>query len=739
MKCTQLSLVSLAVASAFTAPSVLAEEAEPQHRQATEVMVVSGSRLEQSLDSVAGSVVVIDEEAIQRNMSTDFSSLFRNEAAVDVKGGAGKPTSVTIRGIGGNRVMMVKDGVRVNNQYSSPLGPGAEGTGRGLIEVEGLKQVEVVKAAASTMYGSDALGGVVVMNTKDASDYLMGETGYFSANAGYTGLNNEYTAGFTLAHAFGDFEHLVSYQRREGEEQQNYDETLPDSDLTTDSLLVKSKYYINDTSNIQLTLDYLNQQLDRWEQDWNSTGNNMRSIDYDRQTEVFNGSLRYRSDKATVAHDAMDITLYYGMTDQTEHRDYYWGEQGTIGRDKYEVRDYEFTEERYGLASTFSKFIGSDNYGHNITYGVDVEQSEMSRPRDYQVLNNGMWQPSDTDLFAFADTESLRVGGFIQDDILLMDGKLNLVAGLRYDYYRNTPDQQQAADAGRDPANFEQMSEGFWSPKIGMVYHMSDDVSVYAQYAYGHMMPTADVKWGELEIKDGAMPLVKVLPNYDLKSEQSNTLEIGVRGNHRDTSYELTGFYTQVEDFIDWEFVGMTGVGKPDSLEYRYINRKEVTLYGFEAQASHWFSNNFQVFGNIAYTHGEDENGDYLNTVSPTKGTVGANYYTELAGRSADMGLAVRFADKMDRTTDLDVVPGNDFYNRVYTTAGYALVDLTANMELTQNLSLRAGVFNLFDKEYIDYADVAGQAQALLEAAGTVESDLTQPGRYFNVSVKLAF
>ncbi|MGL4473014.1 MAG: TonB-dependent receptor plug domain-containing protein, partial [Shewanella sp.] len=202
-----LSIVALAIAqtlslqahAASVATAETTEKSAKNDHQVQEVIVVSGSRMEQNIEQVAGSILVIDEDEINNNMSNDFGSIFRNQSSVAVKGGAGKSTSITIRGIGGNRVMMVKDGVRVNNQYASPLGPGAEGTGRGLTEVQSLKQVEVVKAAASTMYGSDALGGVVVMRTKDAADYLLGEDYYVSMNAGYAGINNEYTAGFTSA------------------------------------------------------------------------------------------------------------------------------------------------------------------------------------------------------------------------------------------------------------------------------------------------------------------------------------------------------------------------------------------------------------------------------------------------------------------------------------------------------------------------------------------------------------
>ncbi|KPZ67748.1 putative hemoglobin and hemoglobin-haptoglobin-binding protein 3 precursor [Shewanella sp. P1-14-1] len=745
MKPLSVKLISAAIAAALS-PQVMADTDEVVSKEDIkqsisnfhEVIVISGSRVEQTLDQVAGSVVVIDEEAIARNMSSDFATLFKNEAAVDVKGGAGKPSSVTIRGIGGNRVMMVKDGVRVNNQYASPLGPGAEGTGRGLTEVEGLKQVEVLKAAASTMYGSDALGGVLVMTTKDADDYLRGEDYYFSANAGYTGMNDEYTAGFTSAFSAGNFDNLVTYQRREGEEQQNYDGTLPDSDLVTDSFIVKSKYHFNDDTNLQLTVDYMNQQLDRWE----NSLDNLSSIDYDRQTQALNTSLRLRSTKDRGIHDSVDFVLYYGKTDQTEKRDYYDGAQGGI-RDITEKRDYQFDEYRVGFASTFAKSLSLTGHDHNIIYGLDVEQSEMSRPRDYQVIDdNGSWSPSDTDTFSFADTKSLRVGAFIQDDITFYDGKLNAILGLRYDYFSNTPDQQQAEDAGRDPADFEEMSDGFWSPKLGLVYHMTDNVNVYAQYAYGYKMPTPDQKWGELEVKDGKMPFpVLIQANYDLESESSHTVEIGGRGHHGDTRYELTTFYTQAKDYIDWEFVNFVFPPFPNPrLEYQYVNYDEVTLYGAEASFSHWFTNEIELWGNIAYTHGEDQNGDYLNSVSPLKGNVGMNYYTYLANKEVDFGLTVRFADNMDRTTDLDILPGwGDSFNEVYNTAGYAVFDITANVMLSDNWTLRGGIFNVFDTEYIDYADVAGQSKFLMSNLGVTEDNYTQPGRYFSLKVNYTF
>ncbi len=735
----QVSVLALAVTAALHAQAEEISSASKSEQgsapEKPEVIVISGSRMEQEIQQVAGSILVIDEAAIEKSMSNDFGSLFRNESAVGVKGGAGKPTTVTIRGIGGNRVMMVKDGVRVNNQYASPLGPGAEGTGRGLTEVQSLKQVEVVKAAASTMYGSDALGGVVVMRTKDASDYLMGDDTYLSVNSGYSGINNEYSAGFTAANSVGDFENLLTYQRREGEETQNYQQDLPDSNLVQDSILLKSKYHFNEHTSLQLNVDYLEQKLERWEPMFDDTSALTERVDTQRDTQVLNGALQLRSDKPSSLHDNLTVVMYYGATKQNEDRDYYSfdsNNQSTNDR----AREYIFEDERLGITSTFNKYIGEESYGHNITYGMDLELSSMLRHRTYAEQDSGEWQVSHP--FTFADTDSQRIGVFAQDDIKLLDGKLNLIAGIRFDNFENTPDKSTLTSE-QDPENFDEMSESFWSPKLGLIYHITDDVSVYGQYTYGYKMPTPDQKWGELVINEPGMPMEVLLkPNYDLESEQSNTFEAGVRGSHSDTSYELTLFYSQVKDYIDWQFLGMD-VFPQMNLQYGYFNREEVKLYGFEAQVNQWIGDSLELWGNLSYTHGEDENGDYLNSVSPMRGTVGANYYTELAGMEADVATVVRFADKMDRTTDLDIFPGMDTFNSVYNTPGYAVVDLTLGLRINDSWKLRTGVYNLFNKEYIDYADVAGQSKYLLNSLGTPDTNFTQPGRYFNVSVNYQF
>jgi len=168
-------------------------------------IVVVGSRVEQSIEDIAGSVSVMTSEDIEGEMITDMSQLFRYEPGIDVTGSNGTAQNFIVRGMGADRVMMIKDGMRINEGY------GANGAndvvGRGFIDMDTVKQVEVAKGAASSLYGADAMGGIVAFQTKDAADVLGVGTWqdyYISVNGGYDGRSDEASAGLMTAFRLGN-------------------------------------------------------------------------------------------------------------------------------------------------------------------------------------------------------------------------------------------------------------------------------------------------------------------------------------------------------------------------------------------------------------------------------------------------------------------------------------------------------------------------------------------------------
>ena len=87
----------------------------PPELKGRETIVVKGQRIEQKLSEVSGSITVITEEDLDRQVATELTDVFKNEPGVSVTGSAGRPQNILIRGMGGNRVLIIKDGVRVSD------------------------------------------------------------------------------------------------------------------------------------------------------------------------------------------------------------------------------------------------------------------------------------------------------------------------------------------------------------------------------------------------------------------------------------------------------------------------------------------------------------------------------------------------------------------------------------------------------------------------------------------------
>ena len=137
-----------------------------------DAVTTAATRNKRPLDDVPATVSVITTEDIDRENMQDVRDLVRNEPGVTV---ANNPTragfqNFVIRGIGGNRVLIIVDGMRVPDFPESNQGAGTYS--REQPDLEDIKRVEIIRGPASALYGSDAIGGVVAYTTKDPGEYL---------------------------------------------------------------------------------------------------------------------------------------------------------------------------------------------------------------------------------------------------------------------------------------------------------------------------------------------------------------------------------------------------------------------------------------------------------------------------------------------------------------------------------------------------------------------------------------
>jgi len=140
---------------------------------ATDTIIVTATRNEISIDDAIVPVKVITREDIELSLATDLSELLRFEAGIDIgrNGGAGQATSVFMNGTESNHTLVLVDGVRIN--------PGTiGGAAFQHIAPEIIERVEIVKGARSSLFGTDAIGGVINIITRNA------DSPYFEAGIG---------------------------------------------------------------------------------------------------------------------------------------------------------------------------------------------------------------------------------------------------------------------------------------------------------------------------------------------------------------------------------------------------------------------------------------------------------------------------------------------------------------------------------------------------------------------------
>ncbi|MCK8124039.1 TonB-dependent hemoglobin/transferrin/lactoferrin family receptor [Pseudoalteromonas sp. 2CM39R] len=722
-KTHSLRILIAATLAASATPTIADESIKADD---LEVIVVSGSRTEKPLKDVAASISVITSDDIEKQVVTDMSQLFLYDPSIQVTGRVGGAQNIQVRGMGSDRILMIKDGMRMNEGY------GANGlndvVGRGFIDTDTLKQVEVAKGAASSLYGSDALGGIVVFTTKDASDYLQdGEQFGGRVKLGYSDLDDQTSLGATLYAQHGNFDHLLSVTARDGEEEQNKHDSNAPFEIDSQSLLYKLKYNINDK-------DYINFSADLWRQDVNGDSadgllsyfRGLAQYGYNiatenTQTEKDSDSYRfsYNNNSGNRLWDSAQFNLYYTNNRQDDQEyallDINAPMFGTVEmRDMWKTGTYEQTT--YGLISHASKAL---NKHHTLGYGIDVETTESLRTvHEYREVEGKTTKDDTTNKFPKNDT--LRAGLFINDEISLLNDKLVVTPGVRFDYYSMDPNGAIKTD-GEEYAKIDESNLSF---NLGGLYYINDMLSAYAQYGQGFKVPAYDLAYIEHYNQPTAEYIYEVLPADDLDPEKSDTFELGLRGHIGDFTVTAAVFHNKFDDFLATELIDRETVFNDDGSfgyihdKYQYQNIDSVTIKGAEFSTTYYATDAISVFLNASYQDGKnDETDEYISSINPLSGNLGVSFQGDTFGSD----LIVNFAKKMTKVNE-----GN------YETPGYGTVDWLARASFGQ-ANLNLAIRNLFDKTYYQHGSLANHS-----ASDSLEG-LESSGRSISASISYSF
>lgn len=760
------STLAVAIASTIATTAAAQETVATQPTMMNQV-TVTATRTERELGDVASSVSMVTAEDAEKNMARNIQDLVKYEPGINVTGdsrfGLG---SFNVRGMDQNRVKITVDGVDQANSFGYKKFIQSQ---RNYFDIENMKAMEVVKGPSSTLHGGDAIGGVVAFVTKDPSDYLKpeGDDSYASVKAGYNSADSSFNETVTFANRVGDLESMLTYTRRDMNERKTHGgqggtgagrEKADPLKGSSDSLLGKLQYQLNDDHRIGLTGEW---QESRTKSDLESLagdtigGTEYLSANSDDNSKRHRVGIFHEWQADNAAFDDMKWSLNWQKSHSRQKTyDTVIETEGALRptKVKYDrLKDYYYQENSLQFDATFNKSFDLANSSHYVTYGVSLEETEQDNLNktyysEGEVISGPGTpgrDPYSPARYAPVSTHR-QLGFFLQDEIGLMEDRLILTPGIRYDRFDVSNEVDEYTPDYADPSALDDKTYDSWTAQIGAVFEINDIWSTFAQYSQGFSTPNLFDMYFEEHMPAG-MP-VWVKPNPNLKPEESDSYEIGLRANSNLGSMEVTAFYNDYKNFIE-----RVSISDPDYAfgVYQAQNLSEATIKGIEFKGMLWLDEAFnaprgtRLNTAIAWSKGrgtrvaEDytvHENEPLNSISPLTAVFGLGYDDPSNTWGSDLTWTLvagkKKGDISELDRDSDMGDTNDDGDQ-FATPGYGLVDLTAYYKPHKDVTINAGIFNITDKKYWHWDDVRGLSE---NYDGL--NRYTQPGRNYSVSVK---
>ena len=690
-------------------------------------ITVTATRSEIAVDAAPVTVSVIDDGEIADHLVTDIRDLVRFEPGVTVRraparfsagissvGRAGNE-GFNIRGIGGNRVLIQVDGVRVPYGFSF----GAQDVGRGdYVDVALIKSVEILRGPASALYGSDGLAGAVSFHTANPTDILQqGRNVGGMVRAQYSSADNEFAETALLAGRSGALSAMVAYTRRDFAELDNRGRvggtgaarTRPNpQDGASNATLARLVWDAGSGHRLRLTGEYLDNRLDT-----NVLTGRSPTVDLlvaHDTGERWRAAIDWRWADAG-PFDYVQAALYLQNADDVQ----FTREDRTPAADRTRVNSFE--NRVWGSAIEAGSSFATGAANHRLVLGADYSRTRQRGLRDGTVPPFGEVFPTR----AFPVTDYSLTGIFIGDEIAL--GPVTLFPALRYDHYSLSP--------RADPLlpNFAAVGQsgGRVTPKLGVVVEIIDNLRLFGNFGEGFKSPEpSQVNQFFENLAIGYISR----PNPNLGPERSRGFEGGIRWSGDQLSLAVTGFSMRYRDFISQEVVG--GSFTPaDPAIFQFVNLSRAAVSGAEARASYQNGAGLSANFALSYASGNFTNAagvrQPLSTIDPLRIVAGIGYRDSGQRFGGDFTVTQHFRKEADRTTG--ICTGACFRPDATT-----IIDATAWLRLADALTLRLGIFNLTNQRYALWADVRG-----LAATASTTDAYTQPGRNISASLSWRF
>lgn len=616
-------------------------------------MVVTATRVERQVFETPQAVTIIDDQAVAESGASKTPDILTGTEGLLIQktnAGGGSPY---IRGLIGKQVLIMVDGVRLNNSFYR-FGPHQY---LNTIDPNIIERIEVVRGPASVLYGSDALGGVINVITKRRTDFtraaaaegllqLHAETAdrqitgrvQIEGNQGALGL-----LGGISAKQFGD---LRGGGETGTQVPTGYDEAAAD---------MKLNYRLDGTRELILAHQF-SRQYDVPKTSEVTLGNKLK-FNYEPQIRSLT-YLEYRAKGAGAGFfDSMRLNVSYNRQKEGEE---------IINLSSPTTETREITEVRTtGLVAELGSAIGKHQ---RLTYGFDHYQDGFATRNSRVDLTTGTateiapGTPNGANYTAW--------GVYLQDEIKFTP-RFDAVLGARYSRF--------AAD-GELLGNQLDFNGGQLTASAHGLVRVAPHWNLVGGIAQGYRAPNMEDFFGRVDF-------VSEIPNTQLRPEQSINREIGLKYYAPQTSGDIFVYEADYDDLIVRSTVS-PGVKQRQNL-------RTATIRGFEAGIKHAFAQQWSAAGNLAYTWGEDrDSGQPLQRIPPLSGMLRVRY-----DRSAKDWYEVYslFAGKQTRLSPEDLT---DARIPAGGTPGYATLNVRAGFKPSRDQEWQVRLENIGDIKY---------------------------------------
>lgn len=725
------------------APAAAATPATPARLPA---ITNTATRTDRLVDEVPATVTVVQATDIEAAGARNIKDLFRNQVDLTVRSAPGRFSlagastgragveGINIRGLEGNQVLILVDGIRVPGSFSF----GAFATGRAdYLALEATQAAEVLRGPASTSFGSDGLAGALSLRTLDPADVLKaGKAAGGFVRLGGSQVDDSVVLTGAAALRQGPWQALLLLSQRDGHEtgSQGVHEALNGSRTAPNPLDYRQKVLLGKVffspapaHRFGATVEALQRRAETDVVSGRAVPPAPPAVLAPTAVIDLDASDRVQRTRLSAEHRYDDLNgLWFQKAvsrvyvQDADTRQFAVEDRNTAAD---RTRTSRYREKVVGLSTRFETSL-SGALPQRLSYGLDASRTEITAVRD------GTPNPSAPPPFGetfpakpFPDTDYTLAGAFVQSEMELagvagLPGRLTLIPAWRFDSFKLSPSTDGYAGGA-----VVGLSDGAVTPRLGAVWRIADGFAPYAQWSRGFRAPTpGQVNNGFTNVASG----YRSVGNPNLKPETAQSLEVGLRGKAGGWHWQLAAFDNRYCDFISQEAV--SGAGTPaDPTIFQFINLAQARIRGLELRGEWRLSPAWSLNAATALTRGTStRNGvaEPLDSVEPARTALGLRYLAGAWDLRADvLHAAAKARDRIRAATPPAFAP-----------EGYTVLDLSARWQPSPGWTLIAHLNNVTDATYWRWSDVRGVPET-----STVKDAFTAPGRHLQLALRHDF